>query len=179
MNNTGRDFLKKAALFAGGSSMMNKLPSSIQKAISINPDSGTTFEDAEHVVLLMQENRSFDHVLGKLKGVRGFNDPRAIRLPNGNLAWLQTNEKGDTYAPYRLDINDSKVTWIGGLPHQWDTQVEARNDGKYDKWLEVKKHGDMPFTLGHYSREDLPFYYALRSEEHTLNSSNVAISYAD
>ncbi|HLR38193.1 MAG TPA: phospholipase C, phosphocholine-specific [Chitinophagaceae bacterium] len=161
MNDTRRDFLKKAALFAGGGSMMNALPPSIQKAMTINPDSGTTFEDAEHVVLLMQENRSFDHVFGKLKGVRGFNDPRAIRLPNGNLAWLQTNEKGDTYAPYRLDINDSKVTWIGGLPHQWGTQVEARNDGKYDKWLEVKKHGDMPFTLGHYSREDLPFYYAL------------------
>ncbi|MEX2566022.1 MAG: alkaline phosphatase family protein [Cyclobacteriaceae bacterium] len=34
------------------------------------------------MVILMQENRSFDHCFGKLKGVRGFNDPRAIRLPD-------------------------------------------------------------------------------------------------
>src|SRR5699024_10268282 len=128
MNDTRRNFLKKAALFADDDSMMNALPPSIQKAMSINPDSGTTFEDAEHVVLLMQENRSFDHVFGKLKGVRGFNDPRAIRLPNGNLAWLQTNEKGDTYDPYRLDINDSKFNLICVLTFQWYYLVDVRHN---------------------------------------------------
>ena len=109
--------------------------------------------DAEHIVLLMQENRSFDHTFGTLQGVRGFNDPRAIRLANDNPVWLQTNEKGETYAPFHLDIKDTKVTWMGSLPHSWSNQVDARNNGRYDQWLQAKKPGnndyaDMPLTMG-------------------------------
>ncbi|MCP6756204.1 phospholipase C, phosphocholine-specific, partial [Klebsiella pneumoniae] len=83
------------------------LPASVQKALSINPEPGTTWQDAEHVVLLMQENRSFDHCFGTLQGVRGFNDPRAITLPNKNKVWLQSNAKGETYTPFRLNIKDT------------------------------------------------------------------------
>jgi len=141
------------------------LPASVQKALSINPEPGTTWQDAEHIVLLMQENRSFDHCFGTLKGVRGFNDPRAIKLPNNNKVWLQSNEKGETYAPFRLNIKDTKATWMSSLPHSWGNQVDARNNGKYDKWLDVKKPGkpyeDIPMTMGYYTREDIPFYYAL------------------
>jgi phospholipase C len=121
--------------------------------------------DAEHIVLLMQENRSFDHAFGTLRGVRGYNDPRAMRLPNKNLVWLQTNKNGETYAPFRLDIKDTRVTWMGSLPHGRDSQTAARNDGRNDNWLEAKRPGgeynDMPLTMGHYTREDIPFYYAL------------------
>jgi phospholipase C len=99
-----REFLKKAALLTSGAGMMGFLPESVQRAMAIHPDPGTTYLDAEHVVILMQENRSFDHTYGKLQGVRGFNDPRAISLPNKNKVWLQTDKKGDTYAPFRLNI---------------------------------------------------------------------------
>lgn len=164
--NTRRDFLKKAALLSGGLGMSSVFPPSIQKALAINPEEGSTFYDAEHVVFLMQENRSFDHCFGSLQGVRGFNDPRAISLPNKNPVWLQNNEKGDTYVPFRLDIKDTSATWMGGLPHSWENQVDARNDGKYDKWLEAKKPGNkeyqhIPLTMGHYTRADIPFYYSL------------------
>ena len=54
---TRRDFIKKASLLAGGAGIWNSLPASIQKAIAINPPPGTTFEDAEHIVFLMQENK--------------------------------------------------------------------------------------------------------------------------
>jgi phospholipase C len=163
---TRREFLKKASLLAGGAGLYSSLPASIQKALAINPQPGSTFEDAEHIVFLMQENRSFDHSFGMLQGVRGFNDPRFISLPNQNPVWLQTNAEGQTYSPFRLDIKDTKVTWIGGLPHSWPDQVDARNDGKYDQWLIAKRFGDkenkdFPMTMGHYTREDLPFYYAL------------------
>ena len=67
---TRREFLKKASLLAGGTGLWSSLPASIQRAIAINPDAGTTFEDAEHIVFLMQENRSFDHCFGTLQGVR-------------------------------------------------------------------------------------------------------------
>jgi endonuclease/exonuclease/phosphatase family metal-dependent hydrolase len=78
----------------------------------------------------MQENRSFDHCFGTLKGVRGFNDPRAIRLPDKNLVWMQTNEAGETYSPFRFDIRNTKATWMGSTPHSRGSQVDAWNDGK-------------------------------------------------
>ena len=140
------------------------LPASIQRAFAIDPPPGSTYLDAEHVVILMQENRSFDHAYGALRGVRGFNDPRAVTLPNGNPVWLQTNETGETYAPFRLNIKETKATWMGSLPHGWPDQGEARNDGKHDRWLVAKKLEKLPkfpLTLGYYTREDLPFYYAL------------------
>jgi phospholipase C len=163
---TRREFLKKATLLSAGLGFAGTLPPSIQRAMAINPPVGSTYLDAEHVVILMQENRSFDHCYGTLQGVRGFNDPRAIRLPNKNLIWLQSNASGETYLPFRLNIKDTKSTWMGSLPHSWTDQVDARNDGKCDKWLEAKKSGNkayqkMPLTLGYYNREDLPFYYAL------------------
>lgn len=166
MEDSRRDFLKKAALLTGAATLANLIPESIQKAMAINPASGSTYMDAEHVVILMQENRSFDHMFGTLKGVRGFNDPRAIDLPDKNKVWLQSNQAGETYAPFRLDIKGTKATWMSSLPHSWANQVDARNDGKFDQWLNVKHspdkaYADMPLTLGYYNREDIPFYYAL------------------
>jgi phospholipase C len=165
MNENRREFLKKAAFFSGGLGLWGALPSSIQKAMAIDPDPGTTFLDAEHVVILMQENRSFDHCFGKLKGVRGFNDPRALRLPNKDLVWLQRDAKGHTFAPFRLNIKDTKATWMSAIPHSWEDQVDARNTGKYDGWIEAKRPGrkefsHVPMTMGFYDREDIPFYYA-------------------
>src|SRR4249919_1367129 len=162
---TRREFIKKAATLSGAAGLFGILPASIQRAFAIDPKPGSTYLDAEHVVILMQENRSFDHAFGTLKGVRGFNDPRAITLPNGNPVWLQTNRRGESYTPFRLNIKDSNATWLGSLPHGRTDQVDARNGGRYDRWLDVKRLGEgyenMPFTLGHYTREDIPFYYAL------------------
>ncbi|MGC4042802.1 MAG: alkaline phosphatase family protein [Armatimonas sp.] len=163
---TRREFVKKAALLSGAAGVWSTLPGSLQRAMAIDPEPGSTFLDAEHIVILMQENRSFDHCYGMLRGVRGYNDPRAISLPNKNPVWLQSNANGDTYAPFHLDIQKSNVTWLGSLPHSWTNQVDARNNGNYDKWLVAKPSGhkeiaQMPLTLGYYHRADLPFYYAL------------------
>ena len=161
-----REFIKKAAILAGATGLAGVLPPSIQKALAIDPSPGSNWYDAEHVVILMQENRSFDHCFGNLRGVRGYRDPRAITLPNGNPVWLQANAAGETYAPFRLDIKGTKATWMGSLPHSWTNQIDARNEGKYDKWLPAKPSGHqeyahMPLTMGYYDRRDLPFYYAL------------------
>lgn len=161
-----RAFIKKSVLLSGAAGFSTMLPASVQRAFSIDPPAGSTYLDAEHIVILMQENRSFDHCFGSLQGVRGFNDPRVISLPDKKPVWLQTNEKGETYAPFRLDIKDSKVTWMGDLPHSRPTQVDAHNGGKYDKWLTAKRSGNknyshMPLTLGYYNRTDLPFNYGM------------------
>jgi phospholipase C len=138
---TRRSFLKKASILSGAG-WLDSLPPSVRQALSIDPAAGSTFEDAEHIVLLMQENRSFDHTFGTLQGVRGFNDPRAITKPDGNKVWLQTNKAGETYAPWRLNIRDTRITWMGCLPHSWDDQVDAFNSGKHDRWLDVKRSGE-------------------------------------
>ncbi len=152
--------LTGAAGFAAG------VPGSVARAYAIEPEPGTTWQDAEHVVILMQENRSFDHALGTLQGVRGFNDPRAIRQANGNSIFLQTSVDGETYAPWRFDIKDTKITWMGSISHERHTQVDAWNKGHHNAWIDAKRshnesYRNVPITMGHYTREDLPFYYAL------------------
>lgn len=163
---TRRDFLKKAMLLSGAAGVGSVLPESIQRAMAIDPKKGSTYLDAEHIVILMQENRSFDHCFGTLQGVRGFNDPRAITLPDKNLVWMQTNNAGETYTPFRFDIRNTKATWIGSTPHSRSSQVDANNLGKYDQWLQSKQVRDKrftnsPLTLGYYNREDIPIYYAM------------------
>src|SRR3984885_14386963 len=163
---TRRDFLKLAAMASGAAGISDLIPESIQRAHAIEPSSGSTYLDAEHIVILMQENRSFDHAFGTLRGVRGFNDPRAIRCVNGNSVFVQTDASGNSYAPWRLDIRDTRITWMGDLPHSRNSQVDAWNEGRHDGWLEAKRSGKqeyahLPLTMGNYTREDLRFYYAL------------------
>lgn len=152
-----RAFLKKAALLTGAAGLDNVIPMSVQQAMAIQANPGSTFYDAEHVVILMQENRSFDHMFGTLRGVRGFNDPRPFLLPDQDKVWLQKDAQGNTYAPFHIDINKTRITWQGGLPHSWPDQVAARNGGRYDQWVPAKSS----MCLGHYERSDIPFYYAL------------------
>jgi phospholipase C len=163
---TRRDFIKKAMMLSGAAGWTGLVPESISKAMAINPEPGSTYLDAEHVVILMQENRSFDHCFGTLKGVRGFNDPRRVELPGGNPVWLQSNAKGETSPPFRFDIHGTKATWMGSTPHARQTQLDAYNGGKYDRWLDAKQVGNksyahMPLTMGYYTREDIPFNFAL------------------
>ncbi len=152
-------------MLAGSFGLFSSLPHAIQAALKINPHPNSTYLDAEHIVMVMQENRSFDHSFGSLRGVRGFNDPRALRLSNGNPVWLQSYKNGDTYTPFRLDIKNSNAAWTQDLPHSWENQIGAWNHGKFDNWLESKRSGnknyrELPLTLGYYTREDIPFYYA-------------------
>jgi phospholipase C len=161
-----REFLKKAMLLSGATGLSGFIPASIQKALAIDPAPDSGYMDAEHVVILMQENRSFDHCFGSLSGVRGFNDPRAIDLPDKNKVWLQSDASGQTYAPFRFDIRNSKVTWMSCLPHGRHDQVDAFNEGRHDNWLNSKRSSNkewarLPLTMGYYTRQDIPFYYAL------------------
>jgi phospholipase C len=163
---TRRDFLKLAAMASSAAGISGLLPESIKRAYAIEPALGSTYLDAEHIVILMQENRSFDHAFGTLRGVRGFNDPRAMRLANGNSVFVQTDAAGNSYRPWRLDIHDTRITWMGSLPHSRHSQVDAWNEGRHDGWLEAKRSDEqeysrLPLTMGHYTREDLPFYYAM------------------
>jgi phospholipase C len=65
----------------GGAAALTTLRANIARALAIPAHNARgTIEDIEHIVILMQENRPFDHHFGTLRGVRGFNDPRAIQI---------------------------------------------------------------------------------------------------
>ena len=64
-----------------GATALSTLSANIEKALAIPASNRTrTINDVEHIVILMQENRPFDHHFGTLRGVRGFNDPRAVSI---------------------------------------------------------------------------------------------------
>src|ERR1041385_191539 len=94
-----RGFLK-----ALGTGALAASVASIRRALAIPAaNQKRTIEDVEHIIILMQENRSFDHYFGTLQGVRGFNDPRAIRLPSGKSVWNQPNGSGEL-TPFRPNV---------------------------------------------------------------------------
>ena len=76
---------------AGGTVAISALSSSVARAAQIAPATRTgTIRDIEHIVVLMQENRSFDHYFGSLRGVRGFGDPHPVIQPSGQPVWNQS-----------------------------------------------------------------------------------------
>ena len=93
MSTSRRDFIKQAATLSGiGATGL--IPESIRRAMAIEPQPGTTFLDAEHIVILMQENRSFDHTFGTLRGVRGFNDQWRSRCPTETPCGRNRTKRG-------------------------------------------------------------------------------------
>ena len=46
-----------------------------------------SLSDVKHIVILMQENRSFDHYFGTLSGVRGFSDPAVPTQTVGGVTY--------------------------------------------------------------------------------------------
>jgi phospholipase C len=114
-----------------------------------------TIMDVEHVVILMQENRSFDHYFGTLRGVRGFSDPRPVMLPSGEPVWRQPGPDGKTHAPFHLDTGRTSAQWLKSLDHSWKGSHALWKH--HDNWIAAKG----PLTMGYFERADLPFYHAL------------------
>ena len=145
---------------AGGSTALSVLTPSIARAASIpaNRRAGS-LDDVEHVVILMQENRSFDHYFGTMRGVRGYDDPHAVTLPSGRSVWRQPGKDGKgEVLPFRPDIDDLGLKFLQDLDHGWETGHQAFAGGDYDRWVPAKGTGT---TMAHVRRSDVPFHYAL------------------
>jgi phospholipase C len=87
---------------AAGATAMTALSPSIARAAAIPADRRAgTLADVEHIVVLMRENRSFDHYFGSLRGVRGFGDRTPVTKPDGESVWHQ-----DGVLPFHPGIDD-------------------------------------------------------------------------
>src|ERR1700743_2834036 len=126
MRDSRRSFLKLTAGAAG----VSLLPPNLRAVLADRAPAKTgTIRDVEHVVIFMQENRSFDHYFGALRGVRGFDDPWAVRLPDGAPVWAQRQwpqDGGELILPYRFDTLRTGAERISSLDHSWR--------GSYDRW---------------------------------------------
>lgn len=145
---------------AGAGAAISSLPTSIARAMSIPATRKTgNILDVKHVVIFMQENRSFDHYFGTLKGVRGFGDPRPALMRNGKPVWMQPN---DTLVqmPFALKgsgalVNDRTHCLETDPPHAW--KYSQKMWAYHDMWIKEKTS----ISMGYLRRDDLPFYYAL------------------
>jgi phospholipase C len=142
---------------AGGGIATTLFSDSIARALAIPANRATrSIRDVEHIVVLMQENRSFDHYFGALRGVRGFGDPHPVTLPSGQPVWFQAD--GSTVVPpFRPDVGDLALTFIEDLDHTWAGTHKMFNGGNWDQWLPSKT----TTTMAHMVRKDIPFHYAL------------------
>jgi phospholipase C len=142
---------------AGGSVAATMLSDSIARAASIPANRATrSLKDMEHIVVLMQENRSFDHYFGVLRGVRGFGDPHPVTLPTGRPVWYQADGSAVT-PPFRPDVGNLALVFIEDLDHSWDGTHQMFNGGDWDQWIPAKT----TTSMAHMQRSDLPFHYAL------------------
>jgi phospholipase C len=170
---TRRRLLGSAAAASGLAAASVMLPPNISRAIASPPPKRGGIREIKHVVMLMQENRSFDHYYGTLSGVRGFSDPHAMRISNGKPVFYQPDPSNpDGYLlPYHLDSHTTNAQAMPSTSHEWAVQHSAWNGGQMNNWLPAHIAADGatngPYTMGYFTRDDIPFQYAL-AEAFTL-----------
>jgi phospholipase C len=164
LSNPGRRrFLKLAGETTAAAVSMALLPGCMERALGTPAARVTgTITDVQHVVILLQENRSFDHYFGTLAGVRGFGDRWPIPLPNGKPVWHQSDGEREIL-PFHLDTQSTTALRVPGTPHSWADSQQAWNQGRLGSWPQYKQFQSM----GYYESADVPFQRAL-AESFTL-----------
>ncbi len=171
-----RGFLRSVATATGATAALTTFPDVIAKALSIPAGVRTgTIQDVEHIVILTQENRAFDHYFGALNGVRGFGDRFPIPVPDAagivkRTVWVQPNAQAQqlpgrpptggplAIAPFRLNTQQNfGVMRVSGTPHSWTDAQAAWDNGRLHRWTISKAN----HSLGYYTEGDIPFQYAL------------------
>ncbi len=142
------------------------IPPHVRRMLEHSSGQAGSFSDIEHVVLLMQENRSFDHYFGTLPGVRGFDDPDAMKLENGRSVFHQPDPSHpDGYLlPFHFNTRKTNAQRIPSTSHSWGPLHNSWNQGKMDKWVSAHRKVNKktaPYVMGYYKREDIPFHFAL------------------
>ena len=118
--------------------------------------------DIQHVVILTQENRSFNHYFGSYRGVRGFSD-RSTAFEQPDPSNLTSSPVG-VILPFHLDTSKANATCTHDITHDWVPQHQSWNNGAMDGFVSSRlaiNSNDAVLSMGYYTRADLPYYYAL------------------
>ncbi len=166
-----RSFIRAMMATAGATAAFTP---AIARALEISADRRTgTLQDVDHVVILTQENRSFDHYFGTMRGVRGYGDRFAIPAPPlpaapNRTVLVQPNQYPGTepvlIAPFQLDTSaDFRLYRPFGTPHGFVDSQAAWDNGRMGAW----PHSKQNHAMAHFARADLPFHFGL-AEAFTL-----------
>lgn len=163
---TRRRLLRGAAQTSALTAAVSLMPPNLRKVLAQGSGRARSLRDIKHVVLLMQENRAFDHYFGMLSGVRGFSDPHALTLASGRNVFHQPDSENPAgyMLPFHADSLSTAAQKIPSTSHAWAVQHRAWNGGKMDQWLPAHRAADGakgPYTMSYFKREDIPFHYAL------------------
>src|SRR5471032_1062345 len=151
-------------LAAAGAAAALPLVQWVRPALAQEPPAKLSYID--HIVILMQENRSFDHYFGMLSGVRGFGDAKTATLADGRPVFYQPDSLTSSgyVLPFHLDTKTTNAQRLHDLSHAWSTLHNSWHGGRLDGFVTSHRKsdgGNGPLTMGYYSRSDLPFYYEL------------------
>jgi phospholipase C len=150
-----RDFLRRTAYTAGLATAASVLPAEVLLREAAKAQTGglptPSNMPVDHFVVLMQENRSFDHYLGWMDGADGM---------QAGLQYPDPQASGTLKPTHRLAPD-----WQGcGHPdpdHSWDGGRDQVNSGAMDGFLEGEND---EFAIGYYEEEDLPFLPSVAQE---------------
>src|SRR5712664_4010704 len=161
-NVTRRDLLKIGAAAAAAELAAIMLPGCSGGGTSTGPSVCSKLTDIEHVVIFIQDNRSFDHYFGSYRGVRGFSDQSpAFQQPDPANT---TNPPVGTLLPFHLDTSKTNAACTHDITHDWVPQHQSWDNGAMDGFVTSRlpiNTNDAVLTMGYYTRSDLPFYYAV------------------
>jgi phospholipase C len=116
---------------------------------TISPTKGL-IQNVDHLVVLMQENRSFDSYFGRLTP----GDPSQQGNPN----------PVDKSAPPILPFNNPKMCETADLAHGWDAVHQQINGGKMDGFTATNVDPTDPTgsrAMARFGPSELPYYYGL------------------
>ncbi len=163
---TRRELLAAGALGTAALGTSALLSNALIARALANPPACGGLRDIEHVVILIQENRSFDHYFGSYRGVTGFADPAVLPLGDGSglSVFAQPGYPGGHLYLFHLDsFHNGECT--NDIDHSWGPQHTYWDTGKMDGFVTGHDAADGPangpLTMGYYTRQDLSFYYAL------------------
>src|ERR1700757_2276583 len=164
-----QNFTRRELLRLGAATVVAKLASlgldgcggSSNTSPSLSP-ACSKLSDIEHVVILIQENRSFDHYFGSYRGVRGFSDQSmAFQQPDPANT---TSPPVGVLLPFHLDASTTNAACTHDINHAWVPQHKSWNNGAMDGFVSSRlpiDSNDAVLSMGYYNRADLPYYYAL------------------
>ena len=153
---TRREFLGAGAAFGVGLALepvVRRFPS-----MPTIPSKPAKISDIEHVVIMMQENRSFDHYFGTLRGVRGFGDGRNRKV------FAQPDGAGGLVYPFHIDSAATGGGCTADPDHTWRSQHQSIADGENNGWITAHlpaNGANAPTSMGYFDERDIPYYHAL------------------
>jgi len=167
---TRRQFVAGMGAALGAATLPGAL---FDRALAVTP-AGSSLRDIEHVVMLMQENRSFDHYFGTMSGVRGFGDRHHYRSYRGgphtegakvfNQSTVYQGSPllrvgGDDYLrPFELvsDPPTANGQTLDDITHDWGPQHQAWDNGTMSQFVVQHLRNDGTASLQYGSSGGVP-----------------------